>query len=205
MVRKGRGFQPVKVTGAGIGYVKNSPDDIEVDPPQSTKKATPRQIAKQLGAAEKFHRLKKKSGVIAADFSVSKSTTNVGHFSIAIESMRGSKPNPGYLSCLHALIRGVTIANGKILNLRHQPRSLHKKIVTGRELSIDFPIVVTSESEIQSLINQITRPNATVSNIKRKSITERIVMEIDFPQNFQMEDFLEQIIPHDGILRKELI
>jgi hypothetical protein len=206
MVRKGRGFQPSKVTGAGVGYVKTPrDDDVDDDASKSTKRKSSQLIAAEMSSGENFYRLRKKSGEIAADFSISASAAKAGRFTISVESMKGSKPNPGYVSCLRAVMRGVFRANGVIFDLRHQPRSIHGSEPVGRKVAIEFPIAIDTESELASLVKLITTPINVVSNIKRKSITERIVMEVKFPKNFSSKDFLENLIPHDGVLRNELV
>jgi hypothetical protein len=202
MVRRGRNWQPRKVTGAGPGYAYGDGPVID-ELNQDFESADRNIIRQQLSRGSKIYRMKKKKGFIAADFSVQILDVPSNTFLVALESLRGVNRNSDYKTGLRNILNAALIAEGKILSLRHEPLSLHGEKPSSKLLKIEYPVVLKTQDQIELLFGSLTESDDTVlSNVRRAANLQRLVIELSLPREISKELFLEGLIEHDGNFRR---
>ena len=202
MVRRGRNWQPRKVTGAGHGYVHG--DDLDTEElMQELESADRINVRQRLSGNSKIYRMKRRKGFIAADFSVRTLEESSNTILVTLESLRGVNRNSDYKTGLRNILTAALLAHGKIVSLRHEPLTLHGEKPSSKVFEMEYPIILESQDQVELLFKSLTESKDNVlSNVKRAANLQRLLIVLSLPKEMSKELFLEGLVEHNGIFRK---
>ena len=201
MVRRGRNWQPRKVTGAGHGYVHGDELDTDELMPEF-ESADLIKVRQRLLGNSNIYRMKRRKGFIAADFLVRTLDESSNTILVTLESLRGVNRNSDYKTGLRNILTAALLAQGIIVSLRHEPLTLHGEKPSSKVFEMEYPIILESQDQTEMLFKSLTESKDNVlSNVKRAANLQRLLIELSLPEEVSGDLFLEGLVEHDGIFR----